>query len=64
MNNTEQANLDLFIGIQVYSNILDMKGIGEEWLLDANGNVIAVMIDGNLRCTIIHLFKGEVTKIL
>ncbi len=35
----------------VYTDIQDMTGHGEEWLIGADGNPIAVFYDGNLRAT-------------
>ena len=49
--------------VKVYNNIQEMSGIGEEWLLDANGDVRAVFIDGNLRCEIYSIVdRNEITK--
>lgn len=35
--------------IHISDNLRDLTGSGEEWLVDATGEVIAVLIDGNLR---------------
>lgn len=35
--------------IKVYTNIQECTGLGEEWLLTKDGDVIAVFIDGNFR---------------
>lgn len=35
--------------IKVYVNIQEMTGIGEEWLVDADNDVIAVFYDGNFQ---------------
>jgi len=35
--------------IKVYQNIQEMSGIGEEWLLDSEGDPIAVFFNGNLK---------------
>lgn len=57
--------------IKIYSNIQDLTGIGEEWLINPlTQDVIAVFIDGDLRCKVLSLdFKlkskgNEVTKIV
>ena len=50
--------------VKVYNDIQEMTGIGEEWLLDAKGDVTAVFIDGNLRCQVFAITNGqEKTKI-
>lgn len=49
--------------IKIYSNIQDMSGKGEEWLVDAHENVIAVFIDGNLKCQILYLNNSDKTKV-
>jgi hypothetical protein len=48
--------------IKVYNNIQDLKGIGEEWLVDLVGDVIAVFIDGNLKCQVLYGDFGDKTK--
>jgi hypothetical protein len=53
--------------VKIYSSIQDMTGIGEEWLLNADGNVLAVFIDGDLRCEVFRIAEfqsQEVTKIV
>ena len=54
--------------IKIYSNIQELAGIGEEWLLHPiTKNVQAVFIDGELRCKIppnFNLNESEVTKIV
>ena len=57
--------------IKIYSNVQDLTGIGEEWLLNPlTQDVIAVFIDGDLRCKVLSLdFKlkskgSEATKIV
>lgn len=50
-----------------YTNVSDMLGVGEEWLLDAFGDVIAVFYNGNLRCSISKLPNStinEITKVV
>lgn len=49
--------------IKVYHNVSEMTGIGEEWLVDKNGNIRAVFIDGNFRCSITYLPNTGKTKI-
>jgi len=48
--------------VKVYESILDMSGIGEEWLLDLHGNVLAKFFDGNLSVSIVVNNSREVTK--
>ena len=51
--------------IITYLKLSDMTGQGEEWLVEENGEVRAVFIDGNLKCTVLYLGNNhEVTKIL
>ena len=49
--------------IKVYKNVYEMTGIGEEWFTDAHGEVIAVFIDGNFRCSVSYIGDNEVTKV-
>lgn len=37
------------ISIHVSDNIQELTGIGEEWLVDKEGNVIFIFIEGNLK---------------
>ena len=48
--------------VSVHDSLETMTGIGEEWLLDSNGNIIVVLINGNLR---VQAMPGnsEVTKV-
>lgn len=58
--------------IKVYTDIKQMQGQGEEWLvdsIDAEGNfdiVRAVFIDGHQRCNVLYLPQGnnDITKVL
>lgn len=49
--------------IKIYTQLRDMSGKGEEWLMDQFGNVRAVFIDGNLRCEVGYIGNSEKTKI-
>ena len=50
--------------IRLYENVSDMLGIGEEWLVKANGDVVAVFIDGNMRSHYMIVGNGkEITKV-
>lgn len=44
---------------QEYYNIQDLRGIGEEWLLKNDGDIIAVFIDGALRCNSFYVSDNE-----
>lgn len=35
--------------IRTSSNVMDLIGVGEEWLLDRHGNVLAVFQDGMIK---------------
>ena len=35
--------------IRIYSDLKEMVGIGEEWLVDKNGDIIAIFWDGNFK---------------
>lgn len=50
--------------VRVYTNILDMTGFGEEWLVDEKENVRAVFYEGNMVCTVHRIYPkdAEVTK--
>lgn len=52
--------------IKLCSNVSEMTGIGEEWLLNASGNPHAIFINGNLQCQVfaIGAKKETVTPIL
>ena len=41
------------------ANIQSLKGIGDEQLLDRDGNIIALFYDGQLMCHCIRTDKGE-----
>jgi len=49
--------------IKVYNNIQDLSGTGEEWLVNYRNDVIAVFIDGQLRCQVLYLNDKERTKV-
>lgn len=49
--------------IRIYTNIVDLKGIGEEWLVDSLGNVRACFIDGDLKCQVLYIDDKEKTKV-
>lgn len=48
--------------IRIYSNIQDLTGIGEEWLVDSDGNVLAIFIQGQLKCQVLYINDKEKTK--
>ena len=50
--------------IRIYDNIQAMSAQGEEWLVDKDGRVLAVFIDGSLRCEIGYINTDNVdTKV-
>jgi hypothetical protein len=49
--------------IKMYTDVSHMTGTGEEWLLDSDGNVRAVFIDGQLRCEVFAIGDYERTKV-
>ena len=51
--------MGLNMNIKIYNSVSDMTGIGEEWLLSLKGEVIAVFIDGMLRCEVFYVTNKE-----
>lgn len=52
--------------IRASMNILDLTGIGYEWLLDQQGNVIAIFFNGQMSVTKPELTveqASEITKV-
>lgn len=48
--------------IKVYTNIQDMTGIGEEWLVDDKENVRAVFYEGNMVCQVVRIYPKSDEK--
>jgi hypothetical protein len=41
--------------MKTYESVSEMKGIGEEWLVDSQGNLVAVYLEGKLKCEVYYL---------
>lgn len=51
------------MSVKIYDSVTQMTGHGEEWLVHGE-DVLAVFIDGNLRCQVFRLCPAdEVTKV-
>lgn len=45
--------------VKVSNQLSDLTGVGEEWLTDGEGNLLAKFFDGNMRSTEVDLPVGN-----
>jgi hypothetical protein len=52
--------ITIYMTIKMYTNIQDLTGIGEEWLINpVTLGAVGVFIDGNLRCEVSLGFQSN-----
>lgn len=49
--------------IKAYNSVIEMTGTGEEWLINASGEVLLVLVDGNIKTEFQSVGNTEITKV-